>query len=119
MSEGDVLEVFPYLKEKKKVKITVLKIFDPEEVFKDPPVEHVEPWGPCPIFTEGQELIVSESGGMPEGFCTSAWQTIWGNVRTLSFGGNFPYFKKEKGAIISCCSDGLRPVIFKLERLNR
>jgi len=25
---------------------------------------------------------------------------------------------KEKGVVISCCTDGLRPVIFKLERIE-
>jgi len=34
----------------------------------------------------------------------------------LAFGGDFPWFK-EKGIAISCCSDGLRPVVFKLERI--
>ncbi|UCH37510.1 MAG: TIGR04076 family protein [Candidatus Bathyarchaeota archaeon] len=53
---------------------------------------------------------------MPEGFCTSAWNSIYGSIRTLSFGGNFPWFK-ENGIAINCCIDGLRPVIFKLERV--
>ena len=115
MTDEKILEMFPYLKNKKKVKITVLKIFNPKEVFKDPPAHHVDPWGPCPMYVEGQEIIVNESGYMPEGFCASAWQTIWSNVRTLSSGGDFPYYKDKKGTVISCCSDGLRPVVFQLE----
>jgi uncharacterized repeat protein (TIGR04076 family) len=118
MSDEEVLEMFPYLKKKKKVKIKVLKIFSPEEVFENPPVEHVEPWGPCPMFEEGQEIIVNEAGGMPEGFCASAWVTLWDKVRTLSMGGIFPYFKDREDTIISCCSDGLRPVVFQLERME-
>jgi uncharacterized repeat protein (TIGR04076 family) len=53
---------------------------------------------------------------MPEGFCPSAWQTIYHNVRTLGFSGNIPYFDEE-GVSVSCCSDGMRPVIFKIERI--
>jgi len=34
----------------------------------------------------------------------------------LALGGDFPYVR-ENGGIISCCSDGMRPVVFKLERL--
>jgi uncharacterized repeat protein (TIGR04076 family) len=53
---------------------------------------------------------------MPEGFCSSAWNTIYPNLRTLYHGGDFSYFD-EKGTQITCCADGLRPVIFKVERL--
>lgn len=98
-----------------KVKITVLKRFSPSEVFEHSPVTSVEPLGPCSLFREGQEFIV-EDGGKPEGFCASAWHTIYCNVRTLGFGGNLPWYK-EKGVAINCCTDGLRPVVFKLERI--
>ncbi len=102
--------------ERQNVRITVLKRFHPSEVFKDNPATPVEPLGACELFRDGQEFLVGEDGKMPEGFCASAWHTIFGNVRTLAFGGNFPWFK-EKGVSISCCSDGLRPVVFKLERI--
>ena len=98
------------------VKITVLKRFNPSEVFGRNPVTPVNPLGACELYKDGQEFIVGKDGEMPKGFCTSAWHTIFGNVRTLAFGGNFPWFK-ENGVSISCCSDGLRPVIFKLERI--
>ena len=35
----------------------------------------------------------------------------------MMFGGNMPWLK-EKGTTITCCTDGLRPVIFKLERME-
>ncbi len=69
----------------------------------------------CERFKEGQEFIV-ENLDMPKGFCTSAWVSIYGNVRLLAFGGNLPWFK-EKGVAVNCCIDGLRPVVFKLERI--
>ena len=98
-----------------KVKITVLKRFSPSEVFKTSPVTPVAPLGVCELFMGGQEFIV-ENLKMPEGFCTSAWVSIYRNVRLLSFGCDLPWFK-EKGVAINCCIDGLRPVIFKLERI--
>ena len=104
------------MSERHKVKITVLRRFSPSEVFDKMPVTLVEPFEECELYRDGQEFIVGDDGKMPEGFCTSAWQTIYCNVRTLAFGGNLPWFK-EKGISISCCSDGLRPVIFKLERI--
>jgi len=97
-----------------KVKITVLKRFHPSEVFKkSPATSHaVEA---CGQFRDSQEFIV-EDLRMPEGFCTSAWVSMYGNIRLLSFGGDLPWIK-EKGVAVNCCTDGLRPVIFKLERI--
>lgn len=99
------------------VKVTVLKRMHPREVFEESPATPVEPLGACDYFKDGQEFV-SDGGGMPEGFpCTSAWITLFPAVRTLSFGGNMPWFKEE-GLSIMCCPDGLRPVIFKLERMD-
>ena len=99
-----------------RIKITVLKRFSPSEVFKTSPITPVdaEMYGACDVFKDGQEFIV-ENLKMPEDFCTKAWMAS-GNVRILSFGCDFPWFK-EKGTTINCCIDGLRPVIFKLERI--
>ncbi len=98
-----------------KIKITVLKRFHPSEVFGESPATPVKALEACGLFEDDQEFIV-ENLRMPEGFCTSAWVSIYGNIRLLGFGGNLPWFK-EKGIAINCCNDGLRPVIFKLERI--
>jgi uncharacterized repeat protein (TIGR04076 family) len=98
-----------------RVKITVLRRFNPNEVFEKTPVIPTASMGACELFKEGQEFIV-ENLQMPKGFCTSAWVSIYSNVRILGFGGNLPWFK-EKGVAVNCCIDGLRPVIFKLERV--
>jgi uncharacterized repeat protein (TIGR04076 family) len=102
--------------ERHKVRITVLKRFSPSEVFQRAPVKHVGNLEACGIYRDGQEFIVGEDGKMPDGFCTSAWFSIYPSVRLLSFGGNFPWYE-EKGVAVNCCNDGLRPVIFKLERI--
>lgn len=97
------------------VKITVLKRFNPSEVFEKSPVTPIESLGACGLFEDGEEFMV-EDGKMPHGFCTSAWNTIYCNVRILMFGGDLPWYQEE-GVAINCCTDGLRPVIFKLERI--
>jgi uncharacterized repeat protein (TIGR04076 family) len=98
-----------------KVKITVLKRFHPSEVFETSPVTIETPFGECELFKEGQEFIV-ENMSMPKDFCNRAWISIYSNIRLLSFGFDLPWFK-EKGVAVNSCIDGLRPVIFKLERI--
>jgi uncharacterized repeat protein (TIGR04076 family) len=93
---------------KHKVKITVYKKFDCPEL--------PDYSGGCKAFDVGQEFIVEENGNMPEGFCTWAWRDIWPAVLTLRFGGNFTYSKTE-GLMHSSCTDGLSPVVFRLERI--
>jgi uncharacterized repeat protein (TIGR04076 family) len=96
-----------------KVKITVLKRFHPEEVFKDPPVK-AKYGGPCALFKEGQTFHVGDT--MPSGFCPYAWDAIFYAIITLRSNGNFSEWYEEPGTAVVCCTDGLRPVIFKLER---
>jgi uncharacterized repeat protein (TIGR04076 family) len=98
-----------------RVKITVLRRFKPEEVFDQPPAK-----GPsldaCGIYKDGQVFYVEEDGEMPEGFCSWAWDDIYKSVQVLRFNGNFQWIH-EPGVSVNCCTDGLRPVIFKIERI--
>lgn len=97
------------------VKITVLKRFHPREVFEVSPVTPVEPLEACGLLQEGDEYV-SRGGTIPQTFpCTSAWIALFPYVRALSFGGNLPWFQEE-GVSITCCPDGLRPVVFKIQR---
>jgi uncharacterized repeat protein (TIGR04076 family) len=97
-----------------KVKITVLKKLSSRDIFGDsPPMRQATE--ACGQFEVGQEFIVSEDGGMPEGFCHWAWNDVYKVVTTLMFGGSFS--EKKDAPIVRCCTDGLRPVIFKLERI--
>ena len=98
-----------------KVKVTVLRRFEPSEVFKKSPATPVSSFKACDLFKDGQEFIV-EDLGKPKGFCNTAWISIFADLRLLAFGGNLPYYK-ENGVAINACVDGLRPVIFKLERV--
>jgi len=109
-SSGDVMV------ESNNLKITVRKRTDSKQIFGDnPPMgQAIEA---CSVFKEGQEFIVGEKGGMPEGFCHWAWNDLYKVVTTLRHGGNFPWMK-EDGTSVSCCTDGLRPVIFELRRVE-
>lgn len=95
------------------VKITVAKKLPTHEVFKE--YADVEMQPTCNVIQDGKEYI-SKGMSMPEGFCSWAWSDIQRDVAHLAMGGDFPWIKK-KGFMISCCTDGLRPVVFKLERI--
>jgi len=100
-----------------KIKITVVKRFHPKDVFGK---DYVTPAGKtateCQSFKDGQEFIV-EQGKMPEGFCTWAWYDIYKDLSILNWGGNFRNWM-EDGNMYTACSDGVRPVCFRLERLE-
>jgi uncharacterized repeat protein (TIGR04076 family) len=105
------------MKKRHPLKITVLKKLSPKEIYGKPIPEVYEEFPLYCIRHEvGQEFILDEDGQKPSGFCTWAWHDIYPAIQTLRYGGNFTWFKKE-GLIYSCCSDGLRPVFFKIERL--
>jgi len=72
-------------------------------------------WEPCERLREGQDFI-SKGANMPEGFCSWAWCDIQKYVMTLARGGNFLGVKP--GIFVTCCTDGFRPVFFKLERMK-
>jgi uncharacterized repeat protein (TIGR04076 family) len=99
-----------------KIKITVIKRFSPEDVFNH---EYKTPNGvkvdKCSL-KEGQEWI-SENGEMPEDFCSWAWVDLSRSIHVLRFGGNFKNWA-EDGVMYNACSDGVRPVCFKLERIE-
>lgn len=98
-----------------RLKITVLRRFAPEEVFTEKPIGY-DTMKKCDRFTDGQEFIVNSSMDMPEGFCGWAWDDLYKMSLTVLAGGNFPWYT-ETGASVGCCTDGLRPVVFKIERI--
>ncbi len=92
------------------VRITVLrKLFHKD--FVDKYAADPENWTPCEHFEEGQEFIVSKQTPwvMPDGFCGWAWADIQKLVYGMARGG--------QEVFVTCCTDGYRPVIFKLERI--
>ena len=104
MSSGNTVERHP-------VRITVLKKHFHKE-FVDQYAADPEKWTECGHFEVGQEFIASKEAPweMPEGFCGWAWADIQKLVYGMARGG--------QRVFVTCCTDGYRPVIFKLEKVE-
>jgi uncharacterized repeat protein (TIGR04076 family) len=91
---------------KQGVKISVLK-----RGFEKEFVDQLKtgPKGPCTRFADGQEYTVTSQWSMPEKFCEWAWADIRVYIPMVLGTGN---------PIAVCCTDGFRPVFFKVERVE-
>ena len=96
--------------QKHRVKITVMKKFYNPELVRDF-AANPDSWAPCSHFEIGDEFItdLERPWDMPEGFCGWAWADIQRTVYGMARGG--------QDVFITCCTDGYRPVVFKLEKL--
>lgn len=101
-----------------KVRITVIRCMQTQDVFgNDRSEEIAEDFRTrCPLLNEGQSFLILEDGDIPQGFCSWAWSDLHRQLTLLRYGGNYAPMKNG-GTIYASCSDGLRPVIFKLERI--
>ena len=102
-----------------KAKITVIKKLNLKDLFGEkPPVDVDESivTTECSRFEIGQEFVVDSPSCPPE-FCNWAFSDMQRDIVHILYGGYYPWIK-EKGVAISCCTDGLRPVIFKIERIE-
>ena len=88
------------------VKITVLR-----RGFEKEFVEMLKtgPKGPCNRFSDGQEFTVTSQWAMPAKFCEWAYADIRAYIPMVLGQGN---------PIAVCCTDGFRPVYFKIERID-
>ena len=99
----------------KKCRITVMRkanYYDLSEQYENP-IDHA-----CDM-EEGQ-VFIANGWERPEGFCSSAWDTLSPFVLALSHGGGDFYdgwMKNKKSAMLSC-NDGFRPVSFYVEALE-
>ena len=93
------------------VKITVLeKTFHQD--FVDTYAADPTGWKPCSHFEVGDEYITAKGAPwvMPDGFCGWAWADMQKLVYGMARGG--------QDVFVTCCTDGYRPVIFKLEKVK-
>ena len=97
-----------------KCKVTVLRRNTTEGIFDKYSEDKDEK---CPIFKEGQEFIIDDPAKMPDDFCAYAWSDISRDTVALMCGADYPWIKQANTAIV-CCTDGLKPVIFKLEMIK-
>lgn len=95
-----------------KIKITVLKMMFNQDLAG----EYCQSVTPCHVFNEGQEFIVENE--KPEDFCDWAWNDIYKVYLTLRWNGNFKPWMKNGDNVIACCTDGIHPVVFELERIG-
>ena len=99
----------------KKCNITVLETTFNEKLANEYGVENL---GRCPFHKVGQVFEVDYA--KPEGFCDEAWKAIHHYVFALAHGATGTFFFnrwiRKEGVAINSCNDGLRPVIFKIER---
>jgi len=65
--------------------------------------------GPCPKFKDGQEFVIPSQWLMPAGMCEWAWGDIRTYIHDVFLGGK---------TTVGCCTDGFRPVFFKIERVD-
>ena len=101
----------------KRVRITVLKKeFYPE--LADAYLTEGRAVGPCSILNEGDSFVFEGEAKMPEGFCPWAWIDIYKGVSALAAGASHSPWNNRDGLQIYCCTDGIRPVVFKLEALE-
>jgi uncharacterized repeat protein (TIGR04076 family) len=98
-----------------KVKITVLQCAAYPEL-AEKYLAAADSFGPCDMFQVGQQFIADGFLACPAGFCAEAWQNIWPSCLAISRGGTFAPYTKEENQWVCCCTDGLRPVTFLLER---
>jgi uncharacterized repeat protein (TIGR04076 family) len=95
------------IQEKFRCKITVLgKAFN-EDLYRQYPYGAASP---CGRLEEGQVFITDNRWDPPEGFCQWAWGDLRPMIQSIHTG--------HPVVMISCCTDGLRPVTFKLERIE-
>ena len=101
-----------------KVKITVVKKAVHRDLLKKyaHPDAKAKGFDICTSFEDGQEFVV-EGMKAPEGFCHWAWGDIQRDVAMVMFGQGYPWVGPPQTAI-TCCTDGFRPVTFKVERVE-
>ena len=101
-----------------KVKITVLKTTLQQDLADEYGVEGLTA---CPMLREGQVFYADDA--KPDGLCDEAWKAIYQYAFALAHGSGEELFYygdwiRKPGVAICSCNDGLRPVIFKLERTD-
>jgi len=100
-----------------KVRITVVKAFSNEDVFGgDLPPNWKVAVSVCEDHWFGQEFFF-DGTTCPEGLCPWAFADIFRDILHLWKGGDFPWVGKP-GVMYSACTDGTKPVVFKLERVE-
>ena len=101
----------------KKCRIEVLKTTFHEDLAKEYGCKNLSK---CPMHKEGDVFFGDYA--KPDGLCDEAWKAMYQYVFALSHGGGIFYYGDwidKEGVAICSCNDGIRPVIFKIERADK
>ncbi len=99
------------------VRITVVKCLNFNDIHSDSNLECSADMAPvCERFAEGQ-VFETDMQNIPEGFCPFAFIDISKFISGLRSGADYEWMN-EKGTVLACCTDGFRPVVFRLERIE-
>lgn len=105
-----------------KVKITVYKTLLFEELLCELDMEYKNgenrDFGKCPRFNEGDTFFIDNIDDIPNKFCSWAWCDIERDVAMILFGAEPEPKLKKSHSMYSCCDEGIRPVIFYIERID-
>lgn len=71
----------------------------------------------CDRVEVGKEFMVEDPFSCPEGFCHWAWADIRHEIYACVLGGKRPWANPPDVAI-TCCTDGYRQVVFKVETIK-
>lgn len=82
--------------------------------------------GACPLYNVGDEFLFERYAGKDDFWsmgrgsqCSEAWDAISRYIYTgLQGGAIMRGWMNDDRVMIVCCSDGTRPVIFKIERID-
>jgi uncharacterized repeat protein (TIGR04076 family) len=91
-----------------KCRITVLKKSFNRELYEKYPYGLGEP---CGRLEEGQIFISENRWDPPAGLCVWAWSDLRPIIQSIHSGRRNP--------AVACCTDGLRPVTFLLEIIDK
>ncbi|MFX1284202.1 MAG: TIGR04076 family protein [Promethearchaeota archaeon] len=74
---------------------------------------------PCDKFKDNQEFVLEGDAVSrpPNDFCAWAWADIRKDILMIALGSDMPGLK-QRGTVITGCTDWFRPVIFKVERIE-
>jgi uncharacterized repeat protein (TIGR04076 family) len=102
-----------------KCRITVLKRTLNQDLIDEYLDDSYQDTGLCECFEEGEEFVI-DPFAVPEDFCARcAWAgaDIRKDILTVAYGADMPGMK-QRGTVLTGCTDWLRPVIFKVERMD-
>lgn len=103
-----------------KLRLKVVKIALHQDLIDEylKPDHFPEGFQACDRFSEGQEFLFHEFPTRPEDFrCEWAWAELLRDISMVWNGGQTPWMKRN-GTLLTCCSDGFRPVTFLIERIE-